>query len=138
MMRPEKAVQWLLRIDAVVLVTAFIPVAMPTAWMQEIHRRLGMGELPTGSIVEYLTRSLSLLYAVHGVFLFWLAADVRRYLPLVKLAATLAIVFGAAMLPLDIAAGMPLYWILGEGPWIAILGCLILTLACRIPPARGY
>jgi hypothetical protein len=55
--------------------------------------------------------------------------DVRRYLPVVRFLAVLSIVFGAGMLVLDIAVGMPLPWIIGEGPSIIILGGVLLWLA---------
>jgi hypothetical protein len=49
------------------------------------------------------------------VYLF-LAADVRRYLPLVWFIARLQILFGVGMLVLDVVVGMPLPWIVSEGP----------------------
>ena len=110
----EKALAWLLRISAVVLLTALVPAVMPFAWMQEIHRSLAMGELPEGPIIGYLTRSLSAMYAMHGALLFFVSCDVRRFLPVVKCLAVLA-VFGIGMLVLDVVVGMPLSWVVGEG-----------------------
>jgi pseudouridine-5'-phosphate glycosidase len=63
MNRSEKALVILLRASAVLLLTAVIPVVMPFVWMKDIHRQLGMGELPEGPIIGYLTRSLSAMYA---------------------------------------------------------------------------
>ena len=57
------------------LLTAIIPSMMPFEWMKEIHRYLGMGELPDGPIMGYLTRSLSAMYAMHGaveLFVSWM------------------------------------------------------------------
>ena len=31
-----------------------LPVFMPVSWMAATHRWLGLGEMPTGPIVEYL------------------------------------------------------------------------------------
>ena len=45
----------LLRLEAIHLLTALIASMMPLAWMKEIHRSLGMGELPDGPIIGYLT-----------------------------------------------------------------------------------
>ena len=55
MNRPEKALVLLLRLSAVLLLTAIVPAVMPFAWMKSIHRLLGMGELPEGPIIGYLT-----------------------------------------------------------------------------------
>jgi hypothetical protein len=129
---PERPVKVLLRVYAVILLTALIPAAIPFAWMEEIHRGLGMGELPTEPIVHYLTRSLSGLYAMQGALYFFVSLDVRRYLPVVQCLAVLKILFGTGMLVLDIAVGMPLFWILGEGPLIIVLGIVLLGLANRI------
>lgn len=59
MNRFEKGLVVLLQVSGVILLTALIPAVMPFPWMQEIHRQLGMGELPEGPIMSYLTRSLA-------------------------------------------------------------------------------
>ena len=107
MNRPEKVLVIIMRLAAVMLLTALIPVVMPFAWMKDIHRLLGMGELPEGPIMGYLTRSLSAMYAMHGALVFFVSLDVRRYLPVVKCLAVLGLVFGSGMLVLDIMVGMP-------------------------------
>ena len=129
----EKILVWLLRISGIILLTALVPVAMPFSWMQVIHRYLGMGELPAGPIMGYLTRSLSLFYAMHGALIIFVSLDIRRYLPVVKFLAVVAILFGVSMVVLDSAVGMPLYWILCEGPFVIPLGIVMLWLAGRIP-----
>jgi hypothetical protein len=135
MSRSEKALIVLLRVTGGLLLTAVFAVVMPFAWMQDIHGLLGMGELPETPITGYLTRSLSALYALHGALIFFVSLDVRRYLPVVKCLAVLSIIFGAGMLVLDVSVGMPLPWVLGEGPSIIILGGVLLGLANRIPAA---
>jgi len=133
----EKALVVLLRVSAVILLMAVIPAVMPFAWMDEIHRQLGMGDLPRGPIMGYLTRSLSAMYAMHGGLVLFLSLDVRRYLPVVKCLAVLALVFGIGMIVLDIMVGMPWFWVLGEGPFIIVLGGIILWLAGRIAEEPG-
>jgi hypothetical protein len=128
----EKALVWLLRISAVVPLTALVPAVMPFAWMQDIHRSLGMGELPGGPIVGYLTRSLSAMYAMHGALLCFVSWNVRRFLPLVKCLAVLAVIFGIGMCLLDLLVGMPLPWTVSEGPFIVVLGGVMLWLAGRM------
>jgi len=130
----EMLLALLLRISAVLLLTAVIPTVMTFEWMKDIHRLLGMGELPEGPIVGYLTRSLSAMYALHGALVFFVSLDVRRYLPVVKFLAALALVFGIGMIVLDVKVGMPWFWVLGEGPFIILLGGVLLWLANRIRP----
>jgi hypothetical protein len=128
----ERTLVWLLRISAVVLLTALVPAVMPSAWMQEIHRRLGMGELPKGPIIGYLTRSLSAMYAMHGALVLFVSSDVRRFLPVVKCLAGLAILFGIGMVALDVMVGVPPYWVLCEGPFIVVLGGVLLWLSGHV------
>jgi hypothetical protein len=45
---------------------ALVPVVMPWSWMAATHRWLGLGETPSGRMVEYLARSLSAFYALVG------------------------------------------------------------------------
>ena len=132
MTRSEKALVVALRVGGVLLLTAVIPAVMPFAWMDLIHRQLGMGELPEMPITGYLTRSLSAFYALHGVVVLFVSLDVRRYLPVVNCLAALCIVFGAGMIVLDVWVGMPLPWVLGEGPSIIVLGGVLLWLAGRV------
>ena len=83
----EKWMIVLLRLTAVVLLTALFPAVMPFAWMDATHQWLGLGKLPDAPIVGYLTRSLSALYAVHGVLVLYLSLDVRRFLPVIRCVA---------------------------------------------------
>ena len=80
-------------------------------------------------ITGYLTRSLSLFYAYHGGLLLFISFDVRRYLPLVQCLAGISLVFGVALLAIDAAVGMPIFWTAAEGPLIAVLGVVLFALA---------
>ena len=132
MNRYEKALVLLLRLDGIIMLAALLPSIMPLAWMKEIHRCLGMGELPDGPIIGYLTRSLSLMYAMHGAVLFFVSLDVRRFLPVVKFVAVLTILFGLWMTALDVVVGMPVFWIAGEGPSLFVLYCVVLWLTGHV------
>ena len=132
MNRSELVLAWIMRISALILITALFPAVMPFAWMDLIHRQLGMGELPAIPMVSYLTRSLSAMYAMHGALVFFVSLDVRRFLPVVRCLAVLGILFGIGMTVLDTAIGFPLFWIVGEGPLIIILGGVLLWLAGRV------
>ena len=132
MNRYEKALVLLLRLDGIIMLSALFPSMMPLAWMQEIHRCLGMGELPDGPIMGYLTRSLSVMYAMHGAAELFVSLDVRRFLPVVKFLAVLGILFGLWMTALDVVVGMPVFWIVSEGPAIFVLYCVVLWLTGHV------
>jgi hypothetical protein len=132
MYRYEKALVLLLRLDAILLLTALIPSVMPIAWMKGIHGHLGLGEFPNGPLIGYLTRSLSIMYAMHGAVLLFVSLDVRRYLSVVKFIAVLGILFGLWMAALDIVVGMPLFWVVAEGPFIFLLCCVMLWLSGHV------
>jgi hypothetical protein len=116
------------------MLTALGAVVMPYDWMNAIHQKQGLGELPHVPIVGYLTRSISALYALQGALLVFVANDLRRYLPVVRFLALAGAVFGAMMLAIDWGVGMPLPWTIGEGPWVILLSGVILWLAGRLPP----
>lgn len=132
MERTERVLRIFLRVLGVLLLTALLAVVMPTPWMDAIHRWLGLGELPKGPIVEYLTRSLSLMYAIFGALILYMARDVRRYAPLLVFFAVISIGAGVVFLGIDIYAGMPRYWVLSEGPGAIVFSLVLLGLARRV------
>jgi hypothetical protein len=127
----ERILVWLLRLGGAVMLTALAAIVMPFDWMNLIHQRAGLGELPHVPIVGYLTRSISALYALHGALLVFLAGDVRRYLPVVRFLAMAGAVFGGVMLGIDWAVGMPSQWTVAEGPYVIALSAVILWLTGR-------
>ncbi len=132
MNRYEKILVLLLRLDGLIMLMAVLPSMMPLAWMKELHRFLGMGELPDGPIIGYLTRSLAVMYAMHGALLFFVSWDVRRYLPVVKFMAVLTILFGLWLTALDVVVGMPMFWTISEGPILFILYGVVLWLTGHV------
>ena len=108
---------------------ALVPVVMPWSWMAATHRWLGLGEMPTGPIVEYLARSLSAFYAVMGALCLVVAADLERYRPLVRLLGTAFALMSVVLLGVDLAAGLPWWWSASEGPGGVVLGALMFFLA---------
>lgn len=118
----------LLRVGGAMLITAFGAMIMPTAWMVEIHARLGLGELPGTPVVEYLTRSISALYGFHGVLLLIVASNLARLRPVAVYLGWMNILFGLMLAAIDIEAGLPGWWFAIEGPPILALGVAILWL----------
>ena len=129
----ERLLVLMLRASGVVLLTAVIPAVMPHGWMDDIHRRMDLGQLPDMPIVGYLTRSLSALYALHGAVVFFVSLDVRRYLPVIKCLFMLGFLFGLGMVILDTAVDMPTLWVCCEGPSIIALSSIALWLASKVP-----
>ena len=106
----------LLRIHGLVLLCALVPIFFPFEWMNSIHQFLGLGELNQAPITHYLTRTLSLVYALHGAVCFTITFDIKKYLPLIRILAIYHGLFGAILLAIDLQAGMPVFWTVSEGP----------------------
>lgn len=121
----------ILRILGGVDLLALLAVFLPLGWMARTHAWLGMGELPPAPIVGYLTRSASALYALHGAIILFLSFDPRRYARLITFLAVAALFHGAVMLGIDLAAEMPVFWTLLEGPAFAATGAIVLLIQWR-------
>ena len=134
MTRADKALVILLRLVGVPALFALVAVFMPSSWMAVTHRWLGLGEMPTGPVVEYLARSLSAFYAIMGVLCLVLAADLERYRPLVRFLGVAFALLSLVLLGVDLAAGMPWWWTASEGPGGVVFGALLFVLA---RPARS-
>jgi hypothetical protein len=120
MSAPERHLQWFLRATALMFLSAAIAVFLPYSWMNAISEWQELGELPRSPLVEYLTRSMSALYAVMGSSYWFLSCDVRRYLPLLRFTVPVTAVFDVAVIALDLWIPMPLTWTIGEA--VSIVG----------------
>lgn len=134
--RQEKILILILRLSAIVLLLAFPMILLPVEWMAATHRWLGLGEFPASPLVDYLTRSISFLYGFHGGLLLLVASDIRRYRGLLVYVIAMGFAFGVAIIPIDLHAGLPLYWVKGEGPLI-IITALVMALLLRAVPRNG-
>ena len=133
----ERALVVLLRVSGGGMLLALFAIVLPTEWMAATHRWLGLGEFPASPLVDYLTRSVSALYAIYGGLLVLLARDVRRFAPVIVYLAVTGLAFGVVMIGVDFAAGMPRYWSVGEGPLVLVLSSVILWLARGIRRDAG-
>ena len=61
--------------------------------------------------------------------------DIWRYRCFVKLWAIIVIVTGFVLLGIDMTAGMPTSWIIGEGPPTIVVGLIVLWLQRKITVA---
>ncbi|HOY57412.1 MAG TPA: hypothetical protein PK640_04640 [Verrucomicrobiota bacterium] len=132
MKAPDRILAWLLRVSGAMTLTALGAVFMPCDWMNLIHQRLGMGELPHVPIVGYLTRSVSALYALHGALLIMVSLDIRRYLPIVRFLGWAGVAMGPILFGVDRSVGMPSQWANREGPFVVAFSVVILVLAWRV------
>ena len=130
MTRVDKALVLLLRFVGVTALFALFAVFMPASWMATTHRWLGLGEMPTGPVVEYLARSLSAFYAVLGALCLVLTTDLERYRPLVRFLGVAFALMSVVFLGVDLPAGMPWWWSASEGPGGVVFGALLFALAC--------
>jgi hypothetical protein len=119
----------ILRLAALVTLTAFFAMVLPEAWMASTHRALGFGEWPETPVFEYLARSVAALYGFHGGLLLLISGDPARHVTIVKYMAFMYVAFGLIVLAIDLDAGLPIWWTLGEGPPLAMFGVLIAFLA---------
>ena len=129
----ERRLALVLRLGGSVMLLATLAILLPSRWMVAVHAWLGMGELPRAGIIEYLTRSASALYASHGGLLIVVAQDVRRFLRVIVYLGLVNVALGGVLLAIDLFAGMPWYWTLGEGPFVAATGVLLIVLARAVP-----
>jgi len=106
---------------------------LPMDTIARLHAALGLGEFPRSAIAEYLARNLPLLVALHGMLLWGVATDLVRYRPLIALLGWGAIAHGAWLVLIDWQAGLPGWWVAGEGPLRALLGVATLRLLRAVP-----
>jgi hypothetical protein len=118
----------LLRLGALMTGLAFLTVPLPVESMASTHRWLGLGELPRAPIVYYLARSLAAFYGLHGVLLFLLSTDVARYAPIISYVAVMNVLLGLMLVAIDVHAGLPVWWIVCEGPPVVLTGIAIALL----------
>lgn len=127
--RRDRALAWLLRglgcVDLLAIAVAFLPVHTIAA----VNQWMGLESLPDSPLVDYLIRSTSVLYALHGGLMLGLSSDVVRYRPLIRLLGWLAIAHGLAMFFVDRQLGLPPWWPWIEGPTFAGCGTAVLLLA---------
>jgi hypothetical protein len=121
----------------VVTASAFFTIVLPVEWMASTHRWLGLGDFPRAPVVDYLARSIAALYGFHGVLLLIVSTDPVTYRAIVWFVAIMNVAFGILVMAIDLHAGMPLWWTLGEGPPIVAFGIVIAILNAGMPAAAS-
>lgn len=128
----ERWLIFLLRLGGLLTGSAVLAIFLPEATMASIHQKLGLGEFPAAPLTDYLTRSLSAMYAFHGAILLALSTDIRRYQPVIVVVAWATASMGVILTGVDLWAPMPIWWALAEGPWIVLMGLALLSLTRRV------
>jgi len=126
-----RLLQILLRVGGITMLLATFAIFMPVSWMAGSHEWLGMGEFPESPLVDYLTRSISFLYAMHGGLLLIVAGNLQRYRPLLLYLGIATVAGGVLLTGIDLHADMPTWWTLAEGPPVALMGIVITWLVLR-------
>jgi len=125
----EKVLIIIMRLSGLLLVTAFIAVFLPYETMAVIHKKIGLGHFPQVPILDYLARSVSFFYGIHGVLILYISFNLVRYLPLLKLLCYLGFAFGIALFFIDMNAPMPAKWAFSEGPMVISINLVIYVFA---------
>jgi hypothetical protein len=125
-MNKQDLQKWLLRFAGALEMLAFISVVMPRSWMEVSHAWLGLGEMPHGPVLMFLIRQASYTYGMHGVSLWVLSLDVKRFRPLVILNGVAFLLAGPVFFLIDYTSGMPLWWTLEDSLGCGLLGAGLL------------
>lgn len=126
MTSPRTLAKWLLRLSGSATCLACLAIFLPNDWMATTHSRLGLGELPSGRIVEYMARTLSAMYFAHGIMVLAISTQVNKCWSLVGVVGLVNAMLGIVFLVVDLRCAMPWYWTLCEGPPIVALGASLL------------
>jgi len=136
-MNYAKFLATLLRITGTAEILAFGAVVMPREWMAHYHAALGLGEFPALGITDFMIRQASYTYGMHGIILWVLSFDIARYRPLLILTGISYVLAGPVFVWIDVSAGMPRFWMLGDGGSCFAIGLAILFLLSKaqcVPP----
>jgi hypothetical protein len=128
----ERCLTRFLQIVGVVDVSAAVAVVMPRESMAAVHAWLGLGVMPSDPITGYLARSASLFCVLTGALLLYAARDVRANRRLIAWMARCGLVAGVALVGIDVAEGLPWWWIAAEGPCCVALSLIALGMQGRV------
>lgn len=133
-MRSERLLSLILRLSGTIEMLAFFSVVMPRSWMEASHSWLGMGVMPEGPLMMFMIRQASYAYGMHGVSLWLLATDVRRYRLLVLFNAVAFLIAAVVFAAIDYFVGMPLWWTISDVVGCASVGVALLLLDRKVKP----
>jgi hypothetical protein len=132
-MNKELIQKVLLRLAGTFEILAFVAVVMPRSWMEISHEWLGLGLMPHGAVLMFLIRQASYTYGMHGISLWVLALDVKRFRPLIILNGIAYLLAGPIFGAIDYTSGMPLWWTIGDCVGCGLLGAILLWCSLSAP-----
>ena len=106
--------QRFLRVVGIFTLLAFAAAFMPAQWIVQTSEFFGFDPFPHSPLTFYLARHLSLLYGFVGVLFLLIAADLERFVGLIRPIAIMAILLGLAQAAIDWQSGLPWWWTAGE------------------------
>ena len=127
-MSRERLAGWLLRLAGAFEILAFFAVVMPRSWMEASHAWLGMGEMLVSPLLMFMIRQASYTYGMHGIGLWLVASDVRRFRPLVILNGVAYLLAAPVFYLIDVSAGIPWWWTISDVIGCGSLGAALLWL----------
>lgn len=122
----EKVLVGWLRLVGTAALLALVPAFMPVAWMDTVHRGLGLGTLPEAPIVGYLARSASVFYAFFGGLMWLTSTRPRRYRRVLLYVGAAAVFLGLFLGWFGNQQGLPLWWNIAEVVVNVTIGAVIL------------
>jgi hypothetical protein len=99
--------------------------------MEASHSWLGMGAMPDGPLIMFMIRQASYVYGMHGVSLWLLASDVKRYRTLILFNGISFSIAAVLFALIDHTAGMPIWWTIGDALGCGGFGIALLWLTYR-------
>jgi hypothetical protein len=93
--------------------------------MEAMHAGMELTQMPQGPVFDSVMRQVSFTYGLHGVALWFIAADVGCYRPLVILTAVGYLLAGPVFFVVDLTNGMPWPWMAGNGGSCLLIGVLL-------------
>jgi hypothetical protein len=99
--------------------------------MEVSHAWLGLGPMPEGAILMFLIRQASYSYGMHGVSLWILASDVKRFRKLVIFNGIAHLLAAPVFFLIDYTYGMPFFWTVMDTVGCGLLGAALLWLNWR-------
>ena len=130
-MNHERLLVWLLRLAGATEILAFIAVVMPRSWMEISNAWLGLSPMPDGPLLMFMIRQASYTYGVHGLSLWLIATDVKRFHPFVVFNGIAFLVAAPVFFLIDVTSGMPWWWTVSDPVSCGFFAAALLLLSRR-------
>ena len=128
---PARAIQYLIRADAILQGLAIVAVFLPATQLNQLAQLAGLQSLPDTPLMWYLARGMSTMFVFHAALLWFLSADLPRYWMFVRFHTVCFLALGLTFMVNDIRSEMPLSWALREGIFVVGYSCTLLWLMKR-------